>query len=142
VTSLRISVDVDARGAFPMLAMATLSPLFEGEVSLAELWASLPEFPPDLALVGPAQRWLALEAVPKNLNESGLDLRTPTHAIVHGVAPEQLPETLARYPTARGVEQTFVRVGPDDGGDSGVVFPNPDGTLRSLPARHGCAGYF
>lgn len=45
VAGARLEVESSARGAFEMLARATDSETFEGTATIADLWASLPDFP-------------------------------------------------------------------------------------------------
>jgi hypothetical protein len=96
VPKMPVSVDQARQNAFPMLAKATLSPMFEGKATVAELWASLPDLPSDSRLTGESRGCLVLKEAPQY---------TPAaNAIALGVTREGLKEAFPHYPTTRGFQ--------------------------------------
>lgn len=92
-------------GAFVMVAAATESPLFEGEVTLSQLWASLPSMPFHESVVGESLRWMTL----RRTDPAGGDNRdalarylAPTHAYFPGLPAAETDARLENYPTAQG----------------------------------------
>ncbi len=61
IASTTVEPDATSRGALGLVAQATASELWEGPVKLGTLWASLPELPPDAALVGSVSLPLMIE---------------------------------------------------------------------------------
>ncbi len=120
-----------AQGAFSMVAGATDSATFSGDVTIAELWASLPDFPHAEAIIGDAPRWLRLEAT-SSAGFVEASWFAMNHGILSDVAEDELDAVLERYPTAAGYQQVGARVDPLGGVSAVVSFPRADGTLRPM----------
>jgi hypothetical protein len=105
--SLRVSVTDDALGAYSMVASATASATFSGSVSLAELWATLPEFPTPSDVVGEAKKIILIERTTAASNEPDPFMRALDQSrgrLILSVERQELEEELAAYPTTRGFE--------------------------------------
>lgn len=95
-------------GAFPMVAEATDSSTFRGSISLSDLWASLPDLPGHVAVIGDARRWLALRPQQPVLTSTGwVSPRltaglVPKHGVFTTVDDDDLDGVLADYPKAAG----------------------------------------
>jgi hypothetical protein len=123
----------DPLGAFAMVADATGSATFNGSVTVAELWASLLPFPASGAIR--AARPLILEPISLvvgTAEERVMDLLRPTYCVLAFVAPEQVDERLAHYPTSTGYQIHGSRPTPLGRVEAIVSFPGENGELRPL----------
>jgi hypothetical protein len=116
-----------------MVAAATESRVFEGEASVADLWASLPGFATPRELFGDRARIVTLEAVQVDGDDRPIFARVaaPRHAVIRfGAAnADELPNT---HPTTRGIEQSGTRRNVFGSEEPVYRFPREDGTLRPL----------
>jgi YaaC-like Protein len=129
---LVVSAQEDELGAFGMVAAATESPSFDGGVSLAELWASLPHYPGG-PVTGAATRYRVLRVAP---GLGGyLDFLQPRHARLDTARTDaEAAATLADFPTVRRIAvadwetSSFAGIG----GGPILTFPDEHGEPRPL----------
>jgi hypothetical protein len=119
-------------GNYQMTAEATMSTTFEGEASVAELWASLPGFPTPHGIFGDRERSLVLEPVQV---DDGRPLFARIASPTHGAFPytraafDELP---ALYPTTTGIVQDGTRETVFGGEEPVFKFLREDGSPRPL----------
>ena len=123
VADLEVTVTKAKHGMFPMVAEATDSPTFKGPVSVAHLWASLPDLPSADELTGEAPKPLYLEQAqsPPGEEDPFFGFLSPKYATLAWPRPkrleealgnpltgeasgESLSEALSDYPSALGIE--------------------------------------
>lgn len=95
-------------GTFALLAQATGSPVFEGKVTLGELWASLPHFPYYDRIVGDAARPLRLYPPRQTPGPQVQLLRQGFFPDLAEPDAVDLDAVLAQYPTVRRFEKVGV----------------------------------
>jgi hypothetical protein len=119
-------------GIYRMVADATMSPTFDGEASVAELWASLPGLPASSSLLGDRPRTATLQPVRVNDGRPLFArIASPTHgAFRYSRVPLQDFPTV--YPTTAGLVQEGARPGLFGGDDPVFKFPREDESLRPL----------
>ncbi len=133
---MRVSVTKRRGEAFRMLAAAVKSPLLEGEATLSDLWASLPEFPPDRSVTGEARRWLLLRpSLAPVAHERRIEhLLAPRDGVFY-IGRKELEDVLPDYPTTNGWIYAGVAEGVPGFAESVVWFPETDPSPDEHPFR-------
>lgn len=101
-----IAIADDTVGAFRMVAAATDSALFEGQTTIADLWASLPSFPTETAVIGEALQPLRLmpqmTAGASDWMEQMIEATAPKRGRLTSFGPRSPEEELVDYPSTQG----------------------------------------
>jgi hypothetical protein len=117
-----------------MIASATESPRFDGQATVADLWASLPGFAAPRDIFGDRPGIVTLEGVQVQDDDRPAFARiaAPRHAVVRFGAPDDVAGLPDTHPSMRGMQQSGTRRNPLGGEEPVYRFPREDGTLRTL----------